>query len=265
MNNVRWKPVTNFKKVMNNLYEVSDSGDVRFILTKEPLHQKIANKKHHPYRAVYLKHTTGKSEWILVHQLVATFFVKIPDELLDVPDLVPDHLDNDGLNNHYSNLEWKTRGKNVSDAFKFGYCDNSGERNKGTFITEDQAHQICNYIYRGYSYDVILDNMNFPHTKKYRQLLIRIKNGLAWKKVSSQYDINQSMVRYTEAQRKTIKNIPKIIRLLSQGKNTVEVAKEVYGDEFTKSKISTVRLIRDKKLFTELLDDEGNYTKLIII
>lgn len=265
MSKERWKLVTNFKNVMNGMYEVSDTGKVRFFRTKELLHLKIANKKYHPYRAAYMKYKNGKSEWVLVHQLVATFFVPIPDDLKHRTDLVPDHLDNDGLNNHYTNLEWKTRGQNISDAFKMGYCDNSGERHRGTFITEEQAHQICIYLSHYYSYDEILNILGFPNTKKYRTLLVRIKNGLAWKRVASSYNINSKIPQYTKAQRDTIKKLPRIDKLLKEGKSALEVAQDVYKDDISVSRINTVRRIHKRELFKELLDEDGNYTKLIII
>ena len=98
-----WKTINNFKNIQNNLYEVSNFGYIRNKKDKTYLKMKIANKKHHPYYAVYLMHNDGKKRWVLMHQLVAFCFVKIPKKYDGETDLVPDHLDNDGLNNNYKN------------------------------------------------------------------------------------------------------------------------------------------------------------------
>lgn len=146
MEQEKWKIINGFKNVIDDTYEVSNFGNVRYKDSTFILHKKIANKKYHPYYAVSLLRARGNAEWVLVHQLVATYFVDIPEELLNENDIVPDHLDNNGLNNYYLNLEWKTRGMNVSDAFKMGYIDNSGEKHRDVFISEKEANLICKYL-----------------------------------------------------------------------------------------------------------------------
>ena len=255
MEKEKWKTIKNFKNIFDNEYEVSNYGNVRIKLTKQLLHKKIANKKHHPYYAVFLKRYT-KNEWILVHQLVATFFCKIPDELKGL-DIVPDHLDNNGLNNYYKNLEWKTRGENISSAFEKGYCDNSGENHKDVFITEKQANEICKFLEDGLSYDEIISKMNFENTKKYRTLLVRIKNGLAWKNVSKKYAIKKEEIKYTKSQMETIEKLSLIIKLMEKGLSNSEIYNIVWkGSDTSKreSKMVTLRLIRKGKIYTELID-----------
>jgi hypothetical protein len=58
----KWKTIKNFKDVEDNIYQVSNYGYVRLKSNKELIHMKIANKKHHPYHAVYLKRKGKKSE-----------------------------------------------------------------------------------------------------------------------------------------------------------------------------------------------------------
>lgn len=102
----KWKTIKNFKNVVDDMYRASYEGEVRYKKSKDLIHKKIANKKHHPYYAVNLLKTNGKKEWVLVHQLVATFFVKVSKKYIGTEkELVPDHLDNNGLNNLYTNLE----------------------------------------------------------------------------------------------------------------------------------------------------------------
>lgn len=250
-----WKPIMNFKDVIDSTYKISNFGNVKRIYDNIIIHKKIANKKHHPYYAVYLKKRNGKSEWVLVHQLVATFFVAIPEELKGCKDLVPDHLDNNGLNNYYLNLEWKTRGKNVSDAFKMGYINNSGENHKDVFITESDANLICKYLEMNFSYDKILDILEFPNSKKYRSLLVRIKNGLSWKEVSKKYRIPTD-TKYTKSQMDTVEKLPLIIKLINDGLVNSQIFDIVYGSGYRKDqKMRIIQAIRKKEIYTDLLSD----------
>ena len=252
---VKWKMLMNFKNVVSDRYRVSNDGDV--IDTYEPklMHKKIANKKYHPYYAVYLKCVDGISRWVLVHQLVAYCFVKVPKRYKNATDLVPDHLDNDGLNNNYKNLEWKTRGENVKDAFKKGYINLSCENGRNALINNEQAHKICKALTENKTYNEILTELNLPLTKKYRTLLVRIKNGIAWTEISKLYNIDKSSYRYSETQLETIRNIPKIQELISTGYNNMEIARIIWGKKCCnlKSKAMTVGNIRNKKIFRNLL------------
>lgn len=49
-----------FKNIKDCIYKVSDHGDVKDMRTGKKLHKKIANKKHHPYYAVYLEDNNDK-------------------------------------------------------------------------------------------------------------------------------------------------------------------------------------------------------------
>ena len=67
------------------------------------------------------------------------------------------------------------------------------------FNEEKQANEICKFLEDGLSYDEIISKMNFENTKKYRTLLVRIKNGLAWKNVSKKYAIKKEEIKYTKS------------------------------------------------------------------
>jgi hypothetical protein len=166
-------------------------------------------------------------------------------------DIVPDHIDNDGLNNFYKNLRWLTRGENVSEAFKNGYINNSGINHRDVFITDKEAHKICKYLENGLSYDAIIQNMNFPNNKKYRTLLVRIKNGLAWKEVYCKYNISKSDIKYTSKQLDTLNRIPKILQMKNDGYNTTEIFKEVYKGKKcnVKTKMNIIRKICKEEIF----------------
>jgi hypothetical protein len=71
-----WKVINGFKNVADMTYCVNCYGDVKLLYGDKLIHQKIANKKDHPYKAVNLYMKDGSKEWVLMHQLVATYFVK---------------------------------------------------------------------------------------------------------------------------------------------------------------------------------------------
>lgn len=259
MKKKKWKTVKDFKDVINDTYQVSYEGDVRYKKSKEHIHQKIANKKYHPYYAVYLKKNNGKSEWVLVHQLVASFFVKVPKKYKDgnLYDLVPDHLDNNGLNNHYENLEWKTRGENIKSAHEKKYIDNSGENHNGAIITLKQAEEICDLFDQYKSYDEILKEMNLPNTKQYRQLLVRIKNRKAWTCVSDKHPFDEKKIKYTPAQLETVEKLDNIKKMISDGYSNYEIVRTLWGSDISKSKLQTrsqtITKIRNNEIYKELM------------
>ena len=57
----------------------------------------------------------GKSETKQVHRLVAQAFIPNP---FNKPEV--NHIDNDGTNNNYTNLEWVTKKENVAHQIKQG-------------------------------------------------------------------------------------------------------------------------------------------------
>ena len=255
----RWKTIKNFKDVVDGIYQVSYDGAVRYKSSKEYIHQKIANKKYHPYYAVYLKKKNETSEWVLVHQLVATFFVKIPKKYKDGNeyDLVPDHLDNNGLNNHYENLEWKTRGENTRSAHEHKYINNACDNHSGALITIEQAHEICRLLEMNKSYDDILEIMNLPNTKQYRTLLVRIKNKNAWTAVSDLYNIDEKSIKYTKAQLETVERLDAIKEMIAQGYGNYEIVRALWGNDISKRKLATrsqtITKIRNNEIFKELI------------
>jgi len=76
------------------------------------------------YKATTLR-ANGRRWCVRVHTLVAIHFVE--NEKPGQYDTV-NHKDGNQLNNLYSNLEWCTRGMNMSHAFEIGLADFKGEK-----------------------------------------------------------------------------------------------------------------------------------------
>lgn len=258
MEDLKWKPINGFKMVVDGLYEVSNYGDVRYLESRQEIHKKIANKRYHPYYAVSLSvKNSSTKQWILVHQLVATFFCEIPEKYKGIRDLVPDHLDNNGLNNYYKNLEWKTRGENVISAFEKGYCNNSCDNNANSIVDNETVHKICKLMELGKSYDDIISELNLPKENRYRLLLVRIKNGNAWTDISKEYNI-QNADSISRATVETVERLPKIIQLMNDGFSNPEIFELLWDSKdkkYRKSKLMTLQLIRKRRIYKDMLGE----------
>ncbi len=92
-------------------YWITDDG--RVISKQTGLEVKPFNK-HHGYQKVKLR-ANGQLKNATVARMVALAFIPTDDTSKDV-----DHIDNDKMNNHVSNLQWLTRAENVAKSFRQG-------------------------------------------------------------------------------------------------------------------------------------------------
>lgn len=248
-----WEPVENFKNVINGDYLISNYGNVKEISTDRILNKYETSNKKHPYYTVMMRHTDGYKKKVLVHQLVAEFFCKKPiKEAMEGVELVPDHLDNNGLNNFYRNLKWKTRAQNIKDAFKMGFIDYRGENARDAIITNEEVEKICQLLENDISYDDIIEEMNFPDTKSYRTLLVRIKNKHAWKVISDNYNIDSNKLQLNSKQRDVVEKLPLIRRYFKDGYSNVEIFNMLWGNAegiSRQAKMVTLRNLRKNKIY----------------
>lgn len=111
--NEMWKDIPNF----DGKYQVSNMGNVRSIARtiirrngrKQQIESKmlVSRKSGCGYLYVTL-HNEGKKETIRVHRLVASLFLKNPNNLP-----VVNHKDENKQNNNVDNLEWCTQQYNI--------------------------------------------------------------------------------------------------------------------------------------------------------
>lgn len=115
-----WKPIKNYE----NLYEISDDGEVRSL--EREVKTKIRNVRRRVISGKILKQSMkrngyktvdlskgGKVKTVLVHRLVAEAFLPNNDGKYFV-----NHIDSDRTNNSVKNLEWVTSSENR----KHGIC-----------------------------------------------------------------------------------------------------------------------------------------------
>jgi len=112
-----WKDIKNYE----GQYKISDSGEVYSTpLDGKPhklLKQNIDKRNHTNYRRVGLC-KNGKVNHYFVHRLVALAFIPNTENKPDI-----NHIDNNGENNHISNLEWVTKVENMKHSSKQGRQD----------------------------------------------------------------------------------------------------------------------------------------------
>lgn len=106
----RWLPVVGFE----GLYEVSDSGNVRWVKNGNCRFLRPRISRGNYYSVILSRYPKIFSR--TVHRLVADAFIPNP---LSRPEI--DHIDADRLNNHVSNLRWVTHQENMAHAGELGH------------------------------------------------------------------------------------------------------------------------------------------------
>lgn len=134
--------IETFKDIVDyeGLYQISNLGNVKSLprgngngYRERLLKYEIDNRKTTQYARVTLS-KDGKTKRVLVHRLVANAFIPNP---LGKPLI--NHVDNNGLNNAVSNLEWCTQSENMKHSAIQGRQDDV--RSKGGKATSAIAVQ----------------------------------------------------------------------------------------------------------------------------
>ena len=117
-----------FKDILGyeSIYQISNTGVVKRLthtgksyqgksyLKEHILKQEIVKRNHTSYARVSLS-KEGKVTRYSVHRLVGLHFIDNPENKPQI-----NHIDNNGLNNNYTNLEWTTHSENMLHASKQG-------------------------------------------------------------------------------------------------------------------------------------------------
>lgn len=127
-----WKPIPGYE----NIYEASDSGQIRTIKGKITTNKKYSKrvwKQRILKGSKKIRHRNGKIDYMvtlwkngkphkyLISRLIATTF---HENLLN-SNYTVNHIDGDTCNNAANNLEWLTIKENIQYGFKSGQYSNS--------------------------------------------------------------------------------------------------------------------------------------------
>lgn len=100
-----WKPIKEYE----GFYEVSNYGNVRSAATKK----KLAKCNHRGGYLLVSLQVNGNHKMKSIHRLVASAFIKNPDNLRDV-----NHKDGNKHNNSVENLEWVSHSQNIKHSYQ---------------------------------------------------------------------------------------------------------------------------------------------------
>ena len=135
-----WKDIEGYE----SKYQVSNYGNVKSLSRVKKNHSKLQIihgrvLKPERTRLGYLRISLsrdGKEKRFLVHRLVADAFIGKND------GLEINHKDGNKANNHFSNLEWVTRGENIKHAFKTGL--NKGNETHSNNLLLEYKGEVMN-------------------------------------------------------------------------------------------------------------------------
>ena len=136
----------NILDIRPNVYEISNYGNVRRIEDKFPIKAQILINEYGAYRIVNLVTIYGsKPKKYLVHRLVGIIFVPNPNNYPQI-----NHLNNNGMDECYRNLEWTTGENNTRYQQRINkYC-----------LSNLENYQIYYMIENGASNSEIINTMN---------------------------------------------------------------------------------------------------------
>ena len=144
MTPVRWLPVVGFE----GLYEVSDNGDVRSVVSRHGPRKASRIVAGHVNRGGYRAfkaHRNSVPKQIYVHRAVLLAFVgPCPDGMECA------HINGDPLDNRLENLRWSTRLDNSQDKHAHG-TTLRGESHGKSKLTEEQVCEIRSLVESGMS------------------------------------------------------------------------------------------------------------------
>lgn len=145
-----WKPIKGYE----THYEISSHGRVKALYREfvgkdgriKKYHERFLKPDTSEIKRGYMRVTLSKdykTQRFLVHRLVAEHFIPNPENKPFI-----NHIDNNGLNNNISNLEWCTHSENMIHAQKQGRLFNSQSKGGkiGGQIAKDKMLAYFNTI-----------------------------------------------------------------------------------------------------------------------
>lgn len=209
--------------------QVRDNGDV--IGVKGFVLKPILGK--HGYHVVSLK-VSGKFHPYRVHRLVAQAFIPNPENKPEV-----NHKNGDKTDNRVENLEWVTSQENQIHATTvLKKC--IGESHGMSAITEEVANEICKLFVIGHQNKRISEMLDVPVS-----IVSSIRNGMAWKNVSKQYNFQR------KSRSLSIATVEWVCQMLSDGYTSVEIRDMSTNDKLTLQVIKAIKGRRNYRFISD--------------
>jgi len=168
-----WKPIKRPKSLHG--YEISDSGEIRNIVTKIPHYQYIDSKGYWCIKSKNVEYKT--------HRLVADHYIRRLTKKLEVH-----HEDHNKANPNVTNLQVCTKKQHRRlHATTKAPVPCTPSTPGIAVLTEPIVHAICKYIKKGYSYPKIREELHLYNITD--DAINKIAIGKNWKHIADQYDI----------------------------------------------------------------------------
>ncbi len=159
-----WKPVIGYEK----LYEVSDAGQIRNLLTRKLKKFTYDKQKRRPFVGLW---RNNKIQVFYPHKAVLEAFVGPRPQGMECC-----HNNGDPFDNRLENLRWDTPRNNQLDRIKHG-TSNRGERCAAAKLTEAQVQAILA--------DTRLQREIAADYGVRQNTISRIKSGKRWSHITS--------------------------------------------------------------------------------
>ena len=228
-----WKNLNCMDNINPYLYEISNMGNIRRVSDKKEVHKIYANNG---YIYVSLLDLNNSTHLHLLHRLVLmtfTLFKKVNVNQVN-------HKDSNKLNNNIQNLEWVTPLENTKHSMNHGnfkFCEDL----YNAIFTNNQVHEICRMLEQDFSYNEILSKLNIDINKNRIDYIGNIKRGITYKKISSNYNIENHKCTYSKFNKDQLNFIYECIK---QGMNYKDIANIMNID---------IRTRKQQKSFSDLV------------
>lgn len=164
-----WKNIPGFSK-----YEISEYGRIRSFHGRKNEKFKIlkGSKDKDGYRRVSIVSDSGKMHSFKFYEMVAKLWIGERPK-----NLVITHLDGNKLNDHYSNLAYRSQLENIRDKIKHG-TQTIGENHPNAKLTNSEVSHIKNLISLGHTNTELSKEFNIA-----AEQISAIRHNKTWKHI----------------------------------------------------------------------------------
>lgn len=222
-----WRPIEGCDK-----YEVSNLGRVRSFRRYPAGKIMKPHINQDGYQRVILRTVNGEKYNFSIHRLVANAFIPNPKQLPII-----NHIDENKVNNHVSNLEWCSQKHNVACYMALHPWNCFGEDVSTATLTNEQAIEIYKLTQSGeLTQQEIADLYGTSYS-----VVNEIKRGYRWSYITGQEWIRLNRNHLTED------DVRDIYRLAWDGKTPQKVIAKRYN-----TTVGFVSLIKNGRCYTRI-------------
>lgn len=245
------RPVT-YKGVKQGRYFISDTGHLYRLECGKITELHGCNPDNEKgYIRASLATSTGGVKKFSIHRLVM-------HEFIGPSDLEVNHIDGIKHNNNLSNLEYVTGDENKHHAAINGLYKTC-ENHPHSVLTNEQVHQICRLLEKGYNARKVIKKLNLPYSSAMENRIVKLSKGIGWDMIRTQYKIDHDDVRLKVYKHKDL--VAFAILLNTHAYTCREIAKKFkkYNEKRT---IQVLKKMKQGKLYKSIMDEVRSSTTI---